>query len=116
MFYVESNEEEVKEIPRHVYKKMEARHIQSVCVPLKESETNLIAHFVQYFSKKAKKNGRKRKIFLEMCISVEEENDLISCEARDRLEKAVDPKMFKWLNLSGFGLEDNCHGMILSTI
>lgn len=49
VFYVESNGEEVKEIPRHVYKKMEARHIQSVCVPLKGSETNLIAHFVQYF-------------------------------------------------------------------
>uniref|UniRef100_A0A8W8K1W2 Macro domain-containing protein n=1 Tax=Magallana gigas TaxID=29159 RepID=A0A8W8K1W2_MAGGI len=112
VFYVESNEEEVKEIPRHVYKKMEARHIQSVCVPLKGSETNLIAYFVQYFSKKAKKIGRKRKMFLEMCISVEEEEDVIFCEARATLEKAVDPKMFKFLKLSGFGLEDNCHGTL----
>lgn len=95
---------------------MEARHIQSVCVPLKESETNLIAHFVQYFSKKAKKIGRKRKFFLEMCISVESEKDLISSKAKDIIEEAVDQKMFKCLNLSGFGLEDNCHGMILSTI
>lgn len=99
-----------------MYKKMEARHIQSVCVPLKESETNLFAHFVQYFSKKAKKIGRKRKIFLEMCISVESEEDGISCTTRTALKKAVDPKMFTCLNLSRFGLEDNCHGMILSTI
>ncbi|XP_065935359.1 uncharacterized protein [Magallana gigas] len=112
VFYVESNEEEVKEIPRHVYKKIEARHIQSVCVPLKESETNLFAHFVQYFSKKAKKIGRKRKIFLEMCISVESEEDGISCKTRTALKKAVDPKMFTCLNLSGFGLEDNCHGTL----
>lgn len=113
VFYVESSEEEVKEIPRHVYKKMEARHIQSVCVPLKGSETKLIAQFVQYFSKKAKEIKSKRRLFLEMCISVELEEETAFCHARATLEEAVDPKMFKCLKLSGFGLEDNCHGMIL---
>lgn len=116
VFYVESNEEEVKEIPRHVYKKMEARHIQSVCVPLKESETNFIAHFVQYFSKKAKKIGRKRKTFVEMCVSGDSEEDTVFCKARTTLEAAVDPKMLKCFKLSGFGLDDNCHGMIFLTI
>lgn len=109
VLYVESNEEEVKEIPRHVYKKMEARHIQSVCVPLKGSETRLIAQFVQYFSKRAKTIVRKRKMFLEMCISVESENDTAFGEARATLEEAVDPKMFECLKLPGFGLEYNSH-------
>lgn len=112
-FYVESNEKEVKEIPRHVYKKMKARHIQSVCVPLKGSETRLIAQFVQYFSKKAKVIKRKRRLFLEMCISVELEEETVFCDTRATLEEAVDPTMFKCLKLSGFGLEDNCYGMIL---
>lgn len=51
-----------------------------------------------------------------MCILVEEENDLIFCEVRDKLEKVVDLKMFKWLNLLGFGFEDNCYGMIFLII
>lgn len=116
VFYVESNEEEVKEIPRHVYKKMEARHIQSVCVPLKGSETRLIAQFVQYFSNKAKTIVRKRKMFLEICISVESENDTAFGEARATLEEAVDPKMFECLKLLGFGLEYNSHGMTIHLI
>lgn len=111
MFYVESNEEEVNEIPRHVYKKMDARKIQSVCVPLEGPETDLITQFVQYFSKKAKKRNSNKRLFLEMCIGVESEEDTRFCEGKATLEKAIDTKMFKCLKLSGLGLEDNCHGM-----
>lgn len=111
--YVESNEEEVNEIPRHVHKKMDARRIQSVCVPLEGPETDLITQFVQYFSKKAKKKNSNKRLFLEMCIGVESGEDTRFCKGRTTLENAIDQKMFKCLKLSGFGLEDNCHGMFV---
>lgn len=116
MLYVESNEEEVNEIPRHVYKKMDARRIQSVCVPLEGPDRNLITQFVQYFSKKAKKNNSITRIFLEICIGVESGEDTKFCEGKITLEKAINPKMFKCLKLSGLGLEDNCHGMFVGNV
>lgn len=56
MLYVESNEEEVNEIPRHVYKKMDARRIQSVCVPLEGPDRNIIIlNLFNTFRKKQRK-------------------------------------------------------------
>lgn len=111
--FVESNEAEVNEIPRHVYKKMVARKIQSVCVPLEGPETDLITQFVQYFSKKAKEGNSNKRLFLELCICVESGEDTRFREGRTALEKAINQKMFKCLKLSEFGLEDNCHGMFV---
>lgn len=116
IMYVESNEKEVKEIPRHVCEKMDARKFQSVCVPLEGPETDLITQFVQYFSKKAKERNSIQRLFLEMCICVESEEDTRFCETKSTLEKTIDRKMFKCLKLSGLGLEDKCHGMFVSNI
>lgn len=90
--YVESNEAEVNEIPRHVYKKMVARKIQSVCVPLEGPETDLITQFVQYFSKKAKEGKCNKRLFLEMCICVESGEDTRFCKGRTALEETIDKK------------------------
>lgn len=92
IMYVESNEKEVKEIPRHVCEKMDARKFQSVCVPLEGPETDLITQFVQYFSKKAKERNSIQRLFLEMCICVESEEDTRFCETKSTLEKTIDRK------------------------
>lgn len=92
---------------------MDSRKFQSVCVPLEGPETDLITQFVQYFSKKAKERNSIQRLFLEMCICVESEEDTRFCETKSRLEKTIDRKMFKCLKLSGLGLEDKCHGMFV---